>query len=233
MPLSVTTVSSLRGPPLLFDIPGLDDMRWQESMHAYGPAADVPNDLRRLASSDRAVREQALWQLGGSIYHQGSVYSATALAVPLLLRLVSDPRLGGRPEVCQLLAEIAQSGAIHPEVVRKKHEWRKEKRGPSFPAPSEEMIQREIADVTAVRQAFLNHVDEIRQMTGDVDLGVRESAKTILRLTEMELSPTIPCSYCRGSGACRCKRLGKADSAGCKRCNGTGECHVCHGSGTR
>lgn len=222
----------LRGPPQLFEISGLENIRWHDYMHAYGPASDVPKDIRRLTSTDRTVREQALWQLGGSIYHQGSIYGATAIAVPFLLRIVAESRLQGRAEICELLAEIARSSAIHPDVIRKNHDWRSEKLGPSFPAPSEESIQQEIADVTAVHWAFVNHVEEIRQLTADRDSDVCKYGKAILELTEKSLSPTVPCSYCQGSGACRCKRL-SANSADCKRCNGTGKCHVCHGSGTR
>src|SRR5262245_9418617 len=101
--------AALRGPPMLFEIDGLDRIRWQEYMHAYGPASDVPMDIRRLASSDANVREQALWQLGSSIYHQGSIYGATAVAVPFLLKVGSDRRSGGRGRLFQLLAEIAKS----------------------------------------------------------------------------------------------------------------------------
>jgi hypothetical protein len=225
--------AALREPSVLFEVDGLNSIRWHEYTHAYGPASDVPKDIRRLTSTDPAVREQALWQLGGSIYHQGSIYGATAVAVPFLLRIIVDHRLEGRAQLCELLAEIARSSAIHPDVIRKNHDWRREKLGPSFPAPSEEMIQREIAAVTATRQAFLNHLEEIRLLTFDADPEVRKFGKAILQLTETPLSPTVPCSYCGGSGACRCKRVSSADSAECKRCNSTGKCHVCHGSGIR
>lgn len=87
--------TALTEPPLLAEMAGLDDIDWGRLSHAYGPALDVPLDLRRLASSDAAVREAALWQLGGSIYHQGDVFNATAAAVPFLSR--SSPRARRRP----------------------------------------------------------------------------------------------------------------------------------------
>src|SRR5262249_19693964 len=39
------------------------------------------------------------------------------------------------------------------------------------------------------------------------------------------------CSQCRGSGTCYCIRKGPGNPAGCVRCNGTGKCGVCQGSG--
>jgi tetratricopeptide (TPR) repeat protein len=39
------------------------------------------------------------------------------------------------------------------------------------------------------------------------------------------------CSYCKGSGDCYCKRTGTVPSDHCPRCNGSGTCHVCQGTG--
>jgi hypothetical protein len=221
---------ALRGPPVLFEIGGLAAIPWHRYTHAYGPASDVPTDLRRLASCDRQVREQALRQLSGSIYHQGSIFGATAVAVPFLLRIALDRRLVDRAEICQLLAEIANSSAVHPEVIRKRYARRGEK-WPSLPVPSEEALQREIADVTAVRQAFLDQMEKVRQLASDEDADAARLAKNILQLAETPLNPWVSCGYCRGSGICRCKRVSSEESNECKRCNGTRKCHVCHGSG--
>jgi hypothetical protein len=42
--------AALRGPPLLADLPGLNDVDWGSLSHAYGAASDVPLDLKRVAS---------------------------------------------------------------------------------------------------------------------------------------------------------------------------------------
>ena len=65
------------------------------TIDAYGRALDVPCDLRRLASSDADVRAEALWQLGGSIFHQGDVFDSTA-AAPRLDTISSAPTPGTR-----------------------------------------------------------------------------------------------------------------------------------------
>ncbi|MFD7630236.1 hypothetical protein ACFV7Q_30160 [Streptomyces sp. NPDC059851] len=69
---------------------GIDDIDWAGLEHAYGPADDVPGLLRAAGSADPRVREGALQELVSSLCHQGSVYSATAEAVPFLARLALD-----------------------------------------------------------------------------------------------------------------------------------------------
>jgi hypothetical protein len=98
----------------------LDNIDWSRVNHAYGPATDLPATLRALASGDKEQRERALWELHGNIWHQGTVYEATALAVPFLLELVR----GKHPkslEILWLLALIADGksyGAAHGNLVK-------------------------------------------------------------------------------------------------------------------
>jgi hypothetical protein len=110
--------SALQEPPLLFEVDGLEKIRWHEYTHAYGSASELPKDIRRLASSEPQVREQALWELGGSIYHQGTIYAATAVALPFLLRLASDRKVPDRAKIWKLVDAIAESSAIDPERIR-------------------------------------------------------------------------------------------------------------------
>jgi hypothetical protein len=105
-------------PPLLVEVPGLDAVPWDRLSHAYGLALDVPIDLRRLASSDPKIREAAHWQLAGSIYHQGSIYEATAAAVPFLISLASHSALPNRAKIVEFLGLIAASAVSDPEKVR-------------------------------------------------------------------------------------------------------------------
>ncbi|MYZ39666.1 hypothetical protein GT002_32310, partial [Streptomyces sp. SID4917] len=67
----------------------LDAQPWAEFEHAYGSAEDVPALLRGLASEDEEEVSSALGELYGSIFHQGSVYEATARAVPYLAGLAA------------------------------------------------------------------------------------------------------------------------------------------------
>ncbi|GAA2925937.1 hypothetical protein ACFPN0_28040 [Kitasatospora cinereorecta] len=91
----------------------LDAQPWATYQHAYGSAADVPDCLRALADEDDEVAAEALGELYGSILHQGSVYEATAHAVPYLARLAGA---GVRTaEVLALLGGIAEGGADEGE----------------------------------------------------------------------------------------------------------------------
>ncbi|MFE9653028.1 hypothetical protein [Micromonospora sp. NPDC006431] len=67
----------------------LDEIDWTQLTHAYGTAEDVPDLLRALASDDEDEVEEALGEIIGSIFHQGTVYSATVPAVPVLVELAS------------------------------------------------------------------------------------------------------------------------------------------------
>ncbi|WP_078074350.1 HEAT repeat domain-containing protein [Streptomyces niveus] len=85
----------------------LDAQPWAEWEHAYGSADDVPGQLRALASDDAEEAEEALYELYGNIVHQGSVYEATAYAVPYPARLAAA---GIRPaDMLVLLGCIAES----------------------------------------------------------------------------------------------------------------------------
>ncbi|MGA5472853.1 hypothetical protein ACPCUK_29265 [Streptomyces arboris] len=87
----------------------LDAQPWASDSHAYGSAADVPVHLRALAGDDDAAAEEAQSELYGSILHQGSVYEASAKAVPFLARIAAA---GIRtPDVLLLIGGIAEGGA--------------------------------------------------------------------------------------------------------------------------
>ncbi|MET7731368.1 hypothetical protein ABZT02_08350 [Streptomyces sp. NPDC005402] len=68
----------------------LDQTDWSRLRHAYGSAQDVPGLLRDLASPVEETAAEAEQELWSSIVHQGTVYSATAAAVPFLAGLVAE-----------------------------------------------------------------------------------------------------------------------------------------------
>lgn len=86
---------------------GLDEVDWGSLTHAYGSAEDVPGLLRDLLSHDEGVREEALYELFGNIYHQGSRYEASAYAVPFLLEMLDDPATPDRVRILELLSGLA------------------------------------------------------------------------------------------------------------------------------
>ena len=87
----------------------LDDIPWKRLTHAYGPAEDVPDLLRslRTAPAEMTGEQSPLWHLFGNIWHQGTVYEATAYAVPFLIELAAQPLVPDRLGILGLLAAIA------------------------------------------------------------------------------------------------------------------------------
>src|SRR5215471_2299857 len=85
----------------------LDDVKWVELTHAYGPAGDVPGLIRDLSSHDPRDRQQAMHALYGNIWHQGTVYQASAHAVPFLAELLRSDDVPDKDEILLLLRALA------------------------------------------------------------------------------------------------------------------------------
>ncbi|GGU71509.1 hypothetical protein GCM10010275_02040 [Streptomyces litmocidini] len=85
---------------------GIEEVDWASLGHAYGPADDVPELLRGLASADPAERETALDGMYGAVHHQGDVYDSTLACIPFLLELVADPSVQDRGCIVELLTSI-------------------------------------------------------------------------------------------------------------------------------
>lgn len=84
----------------------LDKVPWGELEHAYGAAEDVPDILRQLLSSDPKIRADAIEQLYGNIFHQGTRYPATPFVVPFLIELCSDPTVPDRFQILSLWGSL-------------------------------------------------------------------------------------------------------------------------------
>jgi len=85
---------------------GLERIDWSRLEHAYGSAADVPDQIRALTSADPNQRDRALGELYSNIFHQGTRYEASAYAVPFLLELVRNPERPDR-DLLGLLTALA------------------------------------------------------------------------------------------------------------------------------
>ncbi|MGI8333746.1 hypothetical protein ACRYCC_27680 [Actinomadura scrupuli] len=85
---------------------GLDHVDWARLHHAYGPADDVPAQLRALLSDHAEDRAGALNELTGNIYHQGTRWQASSHALPFLAALVDHRRTPDRPAVLSVLRAV-------------------------------------------------------------------------------------------------------------------------------
>jgi hypothetical protein len=90
--------------PALSELGSVD---WAAVSDAYGPAIRVPAVLRALCSTIPEHRDIALSVLLQYIWHQGTVYSATAAAVPFLYRLLESDGPQDKSAVAFILATIA------------------------------------------------------------------------------------------------------------------------------
>ncbi|MFG2478577.1 hypothetical protein [Streptomyces fagopyri] len=95
----------------------LDDVRWLTLTHAYGSAEDVPELIRALYQSDEDAADEAIYELYGNIHHQGTIYRASAPAVPFLAHAVLHAP-GKRDDLLMLLATLADHD---PEDIEAPH----------------------------------------------------------------------------------------------------------------
>ena len=88
----------------------LNSVNWAKLTHTYGRADDVPNLLRRVASDNEPTRDQAIWNLYGNIFHQGSRYQASPHAVPFIFGLLRRPEQKSRVPSSQTMENSIEKG---------------------------------------------------------------------------------------------------------------------------
>jgi hypothetical protein len=103
VPVKESAMSPVRTRPVFEDIKSVP---WAQLSHAYGVATDVPVWLRRLQKPRSAL--QALGDLYAAVLHQGSLYSATPLAVHFIARLAAET---ATPERAALIFFLRSFGA--------------------------------------------------------------------------------------------------------------------------
>jgi hypothetical protein len=156
----------------------LDEVPWNQLSHAFGTADEVPIWLRALASPAGSKQLEALTELCGTIWHQGTVYSATAPTIPFLIELLEVPEAVVKAGILALLIECADgSGSM-------------EIGGCSFsrltPDELEARACQELDWVCDSRAAVLKGQHIYRQLLQHEDLDVRNFAAELL-----EIAPEI------------------------------------------
>jgi hypothetical protein len=153
----VEMYQSAPDPPALM---GLGEVDWAAVEHAHGPATDVPALLRAAVSDDPDDRDFAWELLFETVWHQGTVYPASAAVVPFLYRLLEAGGVPDRSAAAHLLAAIADGRsylAVHatnPESAAI-HERMAAENGSTLAAD----LAREVADVAAARRAVGTRLD--------------------------------------------------------------------------
>ncbi len=157
----------------------LETVPWHTLTHAYGEASDVPELLRQLADGYDSV----LTELFGNIYHQGTVYEATAKAVPFLVEILDAPDTDAIG-ILQLLHAIANGTSYH-DVHRRLM--------PAADQESEETRRRvtiELGWVSEARRAVSEGYPVYLRKLGSEDEDVRAAAAQALGdCTRSDLDP--------------------------------------------
>jgi hypothetical protein len=162
----------------------LDCIPWQCLHHAYGSADDVPRLLRALAQSGRQ-QEDALRELFGNIWHQGTVYEASPYAVPFLVELAAEPSLTRRDEILGLIGALAKGDsylAVHAQPGLKMGELLRQEQD------FEERLENELQNVRSTRRAVFEHRDVICKLLRDTTPMVRAGAAHVLSQFPEQLS---------------------------------------------
>jgi hypothetical protein len=154
---------------------GLDDVGWETLHHAYGPATDVPQLLRAIASDNAAVRSDAWHYLYGNLWHQGTVYEATAHAVPFLIELSYAPQVAERHLVLAYLGSLAR-GNSYWDVHQHMSLFAVERNTPDF----KERLDRELAWVRAAREAVRAGNHHYAALLADLEPLVRAGAAYLI-----------------------------------------------------
>lgn len=153
----------------------LDQIGWHRLSHAYGQATNVPQLLRLLMDLSPKIREQAAFDLCGSIHHQGSIYEATAYVVPFLVEMAREKSVPDRALILGILGGISE-------------EWLKEDREfhedlSAWPLSYRPTAQRIIAERPyrmAAHRAIEDHFDEISGLLLDSEVSVRVAAAFVV-----------------------------------------------------
>ena len=97
---------------------GIEAIEWDKLSHAYGAADDIPQLLKDLLSPGEPCQEAHL-ALFGNIYHQGTRYSASAAAVPFLIKLIARDETPRKDNLIFLLTLLAVGDhtVVFPEGV--------------------------------------------------------------------------------------------------------------------
>jgi hypothetical protein len=134
----------------------LDAIDWSKINHSYGPATDLPTQIRALAFGNKEEQEEALWELHGNIWHQGTVYEATAQTVPFLLEMVREKHPGSA-DILALLA-LTANGTSYLEVHGKRAQMSE--------SDHKAQIARELRWVEEARAAVAKGADLYWELAG-------------------------------------------------------------------
>ena len=166
---------------------GLDEIDWHQLEHAYGAADDVPGWLRSLASQED--KSDVLMYLSLSLCHQGTVYSASASAVPYLIELLTDKSMQGKEGLLRLLAGMAHGDAYHRQHFLLYSEARRQ--DPAF----QQELAEQVVWAERTREAVHRGLPVYLELLTDADPHLRREAAYTLAQLKADATAILPLLY--------------------------------------
>lgn len=168
---------------------GLDAIDWSSLAHAHGPATGVPELLRSLLSEDADRWMQACAELHETIWHQGTVFPASAAAIPFLFEFLTHPELHdsgcpdlGSPAGCavSLLCGIVTGEGYLQYVLRVDGEQSLRKRLAKHGRSPEKALEEERAMMEAIQREVSAGLRHLLPYLGDPAPDLRSSVADTL-----------------------------------------------------
>lgn len=166
---------------------GLPDVDWNRLQHAYGAAEDLPALIFGLTSDDPELWVTAMDGLYQTICHQGSVYPATAPAIPFLLELLNHQKIRCRGSILQFLGETARtrsSWAARAEFSF----YAEQKNSESFQAK----LAEELESIKKTREAIWNGFDQYLELMNSPSPQIRVMVPYTLTQLTLNGNAEIP-----------------------------------------
>lgn len=142
---------------------------WASLHHAIGPAGNIPELLLDLASPEAGVRDTAIGELYGNLCHQGTVYEASAYAVPFLIALLGADVASDKLQILVLLASLATGTSYHDV-----HSWNPAKED------RQAVVAKELSWVAACKTAVAARTKIYEAFLLDRDHDIRAAAAYLL-----------------------------------------------------
>lgn len=175
---------------------GIDNVAWSTIKHAHGFANDIPVLLSAFLSENKDHSEFAVQLLHETIWHQGTVYEASAFVVPFLYKILSasDTDVPNKTGILSLLSCLSDGSsylAIHAVGDKEQEEMYREMlsdEGKVF----EDELKRELLWVKKTKEAVAKELSILYKFLAHEDLRIRSEVAYILSYFPERASETIP-----------------------------------------
>lgn len=156
---------------------GLDQVDWTLYSHAYGKATDLPDLIRQLTNPNAEAADEALSAFFGNIWHQGTVYSATAITVPFLIEILAHKGSSRMAGILDLL-KCCATGSGYMEVHGSMDHYRDQRQTPEL----QDTIAEELQNVHSAYEAVVAGLPVYITLLNDPDVEIRTSAASVIAL---------------------------------------------------